>query len=300
MIHKLLNLARPLVVLDTETTGVDTQKDRVVELGFQIWGPDGKVSEWRSLVDPGILIPAATTKIHGITNADMLNCRLCGRSQADHAVAATCVEFKVIPRFAQVAEKLARGFSGCDFAGKNVRFDLRILAAEFARSKVEWGYADALVLDADRLEALLNPRHLSDLYRKYTGRELEGAHGALADVEGVLTVLVQQLFQRGEDGEQRLPLDLAQLHALSWKGWIDPDRKFYFDDEGVPRFTRWGKHADRPMADPEVSKPSPRDGTTYWDFILRGDFSADVKKVAAEAKLGRFPVMRRVDGAVQP
>ena len=45
MIHQLLNLTRPLFVLDTETTGLDTAKDRIVELGFQQWIAEGMTKE---------------------------------------------------------------------------------------------------------------------------------------------------------------------------------------------------------------------------------------------------------------
>ena len=45
MIHQLLNLTRPLFVLDTETTGTDTVRDRIVEIGFQRWEAAGMTKE---------------------------------------------------------------------------------------------------------------------------------------------------------------------------------------------------------------------------------------------------------------
>jgi len=255
MIHQLLNLTRPLFVVDTETTGVDTQKDRIVELGFQQWGPEGMVKEWSMLVNPGIPIPEAVIKIHGITNDDVYQW----------------------PTFKRYAYSLSKGLINCDFAGKNVRFDLRILAAEFLRVGVEWSYMDARVIDAERLEQLAVPRTLSHLHEKYTGKMHDGAHGALSDVRASTTVIVGQL-----ETYEILSRNLDTLHAAQWPGWIDGDGKFRFID-GIPCFGNWGKYAGKPMKNADRG---------YWDFILSNSFSADVKDLARKAKLGQFPKMK--------
>jgi DNA polymerase-3 subunit epsilon len=79
MIHQLLTLTRPLIVFDCETTGVDTNTDRIVELGFQLWTADGLQKEWRSLVNPCVPIPAGATAVHHITDAMVNACKDCGR-----------------------------------------------------------------------------------------------------------------------------------------------------------------------------------------------------------------------------
>jgi DNA polymerase-3 subunit epsilon len=214
---------------------------------------DRPLKEWRSLINPGISIPPAATAIHGITDADVF-----GR-----------------PLFKQIAVSLAGGFTDCDYAGKNVRFDLRVLAAEFARAKVAWSYAGARIIDADRLEALAHPRDLASLHEKYVGLKHDGAHGALADVRASVTVLVKQL-----EAHATLPRDLDQLHNLSWPGWISLDGGIRFID-GVATMC-FGKHRGKPMKD------VPRD---YWDFVLSSstDFGPDMKALAAKAKMGEFP-----------
>lgn len=317
-LSKLLNLTRTLVVPDVETTGTDPEVDRIAQLAFQVHKPDGGIDEWSSLVDPGIPIPAETTEIHGIRDADMKACRICRGLAIEHprvkigelpwmtfndpmspdmddplvcGAITICREFKPVPRFAQIAEKLARGFVNCDFAGKNVRFDIRVLMAEFARAKVAWSPAGAMIVDADRLEAKLNPRDLSTLYRKYTGKELEGAHDAMTDVRATSIVLEQQLFQRDDDGAQRLPLELKELHELQFPGMIDVSGKFAFGKDGVPRFGMWGKFTGKRMDDPAAARPG-RDGQSYWDWILGAAFPEDIKVIAREAKLGRYPVQK--------
>lgn len=278
MINTLLSLTRPLIVLDTETTGVDTENDRIVELGFQVWTAEGMQKEWRSLINPGIPIPAEVTEVHHITDRDVKGCQTCGGQQNDSIpdwVVCSCAAFKSAPFFKQIAGSLAFGFFNCDFAGKNVRFDLRIIAAEMARANTPWSYSGARIVDAERLEQLAVPRSLSHLHEKYTGHKHDGAHGALSDVRASTTVIVHQLKMY-----QTLPRDLDALHAAQWPGWIDSEGKFKFKN-GVPHFGNWGKYKNQPMKNA---------GNGYWDFIISKDFSAEIKAIARAAKVGQLPL----------
>jgi DNA polymerase-3 subunit epsilon len=260
-------------VFDCETTGLDTQKDRIVELGFQRWTSEGMDKEWRSLVNPGIPIPPHVSKVHSIYDSTMLTCSRCGKMPGDHPQPGVCDEFHPIPRFAQIGKSLAKGFSDCDFAGKNVRFDLRILAAEMARAEIAWSYHTARVVDAERLEQLAEPRTLSHLHKKYTGHMHDGAHGALSDVRASTTVIVHQLQRY-----TALPRDLDVLHEEQWPGWLDPDGRFKYLN-GVACVT-FGKWAGKPMKSVDP---------TYWDWILSTDFPPETKALATDAKLGKFP-----------
>ena len=145
-----LQLERPLAVLDTETTGVDPLTDRIVELAVVRLDPDGAARRYRRLVDPGVPIPPAATAVHGIADADVA-----GR-----------------PRFAAIADRLARRLDGCDLAGFNLRrFDLPLLAAEFARAGVAFDPADRAVVDAQQIYHAREPRDLAAAVRFYCGRE---------------------------------------------------------------------------------------------------------------------------------
>lgn len=280
MFNELFTLTRPLIVFDCETTGVDRQKDRIIELGFQRWEAAGLTKEWRSYINPGMPIPEVSIKAHHITDEMIAACRECKRSASEHPVmieGIACDVFKPVPTFAQLAPSLAKGFSGCDFAGKNVRFDIEIAAAEFTRANVPWSILGARIICADRLEAIAVPRTLTDLYRKYKGEDLLDAHEALTDVRATTDVICAQL-QRYE----KLPKDLDRLHTLQFPGMIDLGGKFKFVD-GVACFGQWGKHAGKPMTIADAG---------YWNFIIEKDFSAEAKAIAVEAKAGKFPVQR--------
>lgn len=272
MIHTLLNLTRPLIVPDTETTGLHDDA-RIIELGFQMWTAEGLVKEWRSLINPLMPIPPQSTAIHGITDADMLLCQTCKSGRDECA----CEHFKIVPTFKMLAPHLVKGFTNCDFGGKNVRFDLGKLFKEFERSGVPWDYIGARIIDADRLEAIVKPRNLSAMYKDYTGKDLEDAHSALVDVAATTEVIWRQLFVH-----EVLPRDLDQLHALSWPGWLVADGSFRITN-GEPTVV-FGKHKGTPMKDVPVS---------YWDWMLspKAKFPADVLKLVSNAKLGIFPTV---------
>jgi DNA polymerase-3 subunit epsilon len=290
MITDLLTLPRPLIVLDTETTGLDTTNDRIVELAFQVYYHDGRdVKKYRTLVNPGVPIPAEATEVHGYKDEDFWLCRTCNAELAGHPIDKSdecvnwpCIDPRGWPTFKHLAPNLAVGFTNVDYAGKNIRFDLRILSAEFARAGVEWSIGDARIIDADRLEALLVPRSLTHLYKKYTDQAFPGAHGAMADVEAVAEVIELQLNASLNDDGDLLPHDLDALHALQWPTMIDLEGKFCYVKD-VPCFTRWGKYGGKPMTAADVG---------YWDWILSKDFPVETKRIAAQAKLGVYPVRK--------
>lgn len=252
MLNAILQLERPLFILDIEATSLDVQTARIVEIAFQRWESSGLTKEWSSRINPGISISPTSTAIHHITDADVI-----GK-----------------PTFIQLAANLAKGFTDCSFGGQNCRYDLRVIKAEMNRAGQSWDYSDAHVVDSSQLERLAVPRNLSALHEKYTGHPHDGAHGALSDVRATATVIAKQL-----ETYPNLPRDLDELHALQWPGWIDTEGKFRFVN-GVPCFSRWGKYSEQPMRKADSS---------YYDFILRSDFSPEIKRIAEKAKLGQFP-----------
>lgn len=270
MIQNVFTLDRPLVIFDLETTGTDVSVARIVEFAFRVFAPDGTMKEWRSLIDPEIQIPEDSIRVHHITNDDMRLCSKCGKAPSDHPEDHP---FVTVPTFGQIAPRISKGFSDCDFAGKNIRFDLNVLLAEMARVRVPWSTTGARIICADRIEQLGEPRDLSSLYKRRTGKDMENAHSAMADVDATIEILVAQfeLFAH-------LPRNLTALHELQWPGWVDSEGKFRKRNGEV--VCTFGKHRN-------VSIRKIPSG--YWQWLLKSDFSEELKAIANDALRGQFP-----------
>lgn len=235
-----LELDRPLVFFDLETTGLRVGEDRIVEMALIRLTPQGDVMERVRRFNPGIPIPAEATAVHGITDEDV----------ADEAP------------FAHRARALARLLEGCDLAGFNIRrFDLPMLEAEFARAGVEFEVRDRRILDMQTIFHREERRDLTAAARFYLGREHPEAHTALGDIRTTAAVLSAQL-QRYE----HLPSDLDGLHRYCdehapYDGPLG--QWFRVTDEGL--IFRKGKYEGRFLE--EVA----REDAGYLEWILRLD-----------------------------
>ena len=249
MIEDWIALERPVVFFDLETTGPNSRSDRIVEIAGVKLHPGGRREVWVRRVDPGMPIPAASTAIHGISDADVAG----------------------LPKFKDLARELALFLDGCDLAGYNITgFDLPVLRLEFLRAGVPFEIVGRRLLDAQRIFFTREPRHLAAAARFYCQAEHEGAHGALADAEMTLRVLVGQ-FEKYPD----LPRTVEALHELFCAGLdrdLDPEGRFRMVN-GEPT-VNFGKNRGRTLK--EMSRAEP--GFLRW--ILKGDFSAPVKEIA--------------------
>lgn len=252
---------RPIAFIDFETTGLNTAFDRIIELTIIKINPDG-TEDFRSVrVNPGIPIPAAATEVHGIKDEDVTD----------------------KPRFRQYAKSLRDFLDGCDIAGFGVkRFDLPILEAEFKRANVEFSRQGRRILDVQVIYHNLEPRDLAAAYRKYCNKELKNAHSSGEDVRAAVEILECQLQQHPE-----LPRDIAKLHDYSnprETNWIDADGKLiWYEGEATIDFGQYKGRSLREVAKTDVG---------YLDWIVRGDFSSEVKKIASKALMGEFPEYR--------
>src|SRR5882724_11111585 len=170
----MLQLTRPLAIIDLETTGVNLGSDRIVEIAIVKIMPDSKQLIKRKLINPEMSIPAPSTEIHGITN-EMV---------------------KDAPTFKQVANELKQYLDNCDLAGYNSnRFDIPMLAEEFLRIGMEFDGKGRKLLDVQKIFHMMEQRTLSAAYRFYCNKNLEGAHGAHADASATWEVLEAQLVK---------------------------------------------------------------------------------------------------------
>ena len=172
-----MNLDRPLVVFDLETTGLFPKKDRIIELGAIKVMPDGTEEAQCWLLNPGIPIPPESSSVHGITDDVVKNC----------------------PTFAERADEIFAFFEGCDLGGFNSdRYDIPCLEEEFARVGRNFGVSQRRCIDVQRIYHKMEPRDLTAAVRFYLGRDHAGAHGAEADTRATLDVLKAQLAKYPE------------------------------------------------------------------------------------------------------
>lgn len=222
----MLTLTRPLVTIDTETTGTDPVKDRIIEFGCTVLHPDGSRTKWEQRFNPGSHIPDESTAVHGITDADV----------ADK------------PPFSEFAVKIHRALQGKDIAGYSLRLlDLPILDEEFRRCGMKLDITGVHVIDAAGIFFKKEPRDLTAAVAKYCGRDHADAHGAGADAEATLDVLIGQMAAYEDVGA----MDLADLAALSIRGDKQPADlagKFYRDADGDLRYA-FGKCRDVKVRD---------------------------------------------------
>ena len=168
-----LNLDKPVIFFDLETTGTDINTDRVVQIAAIKIYPDGAREEKNLMVNPTIPIPKEASDVHGITN-DMV---------AD------------LPIFDKYAVGIQSFFTDCHIGGYNSnRFDMPMLLQELRRSGLSLDLDGIALIDVMQIETKLNPRTLSAVYQRYTGKVLEDAHDALADVRATVEILENQLF----------------------------------------------------------------------------------------------------------
>jgi DNA polymerase III subunit epsilon len=245
-----LALERPLAVIDLETTGVDPQKDRIVEISVLKLLPGGGREQRTLRINPGIPIPSAATAIHGITDDDV------GES----------------PRFEEVAGSLLAFLNGCDFCGFNVkRFDLRLMHTEFARVGRPLCLEGRAVIDAMEIFHRHEPRDLGAAVRFYLGRKHDGAHSATADVEATAQVLDAMLSRY-----TALPRTVNELHQhFIDPGCVDSDG-FFSRIGGQLRFAK-GKYRGQPLESVAATKPD------YLEWMLRESLFGDTRAIVQEA-----------------
>ena len=279
-----LNLKKPLVVFDLETTGLDIVNDRIIQLSFIKVYPDGKEERGDHLINPGRHIPEMITELTGIDDEKV----------------------KDAPSFKQISTTLAETFKGCDFAGFNSnRFDVPMLAEEFLRAGIDFDFSKCRLIDAQAIFHKMERRNLAAAYKFYCGRKMEEdfeAHRADEDTEATYRVLMGELDmyskEQQEEYERILPNDMDFLAEFSkqndnvdfagrmiWAPITDKEGKPLTDKDGKPQLQEvfnFGKYKDYPVA--EVLKKDPG----YYSWMLGADFPNNTKQVLTRIRLREF------------
>ena len=248
-----LNLTKPLIVFDLETTGLDMIKDRIIQISYIKVMPDGTEDRKNLYVNPCKEIPAEVVALTGISNEDV----------------------KDAPTFKQLAATLEKEFTGCDFAGYNSNhFDVPMLAEEFLRAGIDFDFNKCRLIDAQTIFMKMERRNLAAAYKFYCGKDLTEAHSAEADTLATYEVLLSQL-ERYEELQNDVDF-LAEFSSRSQN--VDFAGRIVYDDKGVEVFS-FGKHKGRSVA--EVFRIEP----SYYSWMMNGDFPLHTKKVITAIRL---------------
>lgn len=194
------------IVFDTETTGLDFEQDRVIEIGgIELWNhiPTGR--EFHRFIRPaGRRVDPAAFDIHGISD-DFLRDK---------------------PAFAEIADDFAAFFDGATLIAHNAAFDVRFLNAELARIERP-AITPGLVIDTlpmARRKFPMAPATLDALCSRFSiDTTKRDKHGALVDSELLAQVYIEliggrqsalQLVAAGDDyGGRDVQLGQAAARA---------------------------------------------------------------------------------------
>lgn len=273
-----LNLKRPLLFFDIESTGLNIATDSIVELSFvKIMPTENGANEtiiktWRlcpwdylnkcqKKMDPG------AEKVHGISDADVAGC----------------------PKFMDIVSEVGTFMADCDLAGFNsAKFDLPLLAEEFERIRkychknFKMDLHDKKMVDVQNIFHQREPRNLKAAHIFYCGCDFDGAHGAEADTVATYDVLKGQLDryrydkETAPDGLQNDVDWLAQYSTGSRKV-MDYAGRIILNSDNVPLIS-FGKHKGKTVKEVWQKEPS------YFDWIENGEFTLDTKRQFAKLR----------------
>ena len=279
-----LNLTRPLIVFDLETTGLDFIRDRIIQISYIKVSPDGTEERENLFVNPEKPIPHEVVELTGITNDDV----------------------KDAPTFKALAPQLSEKFKGCDFAGYNSNhFDIPMLAEEFLRAGIDFDFSKVRLIDAQTIFHKMERRNLAAAYKFYCGRKMEEdftAHRADEDTEATYRVLMGELDKYAlgvqEEPDRVLENDMDCLAEFSkqndnvdfagrivWKPLVGADGNPVLDADGKEQKVEvfnFGKYKGRPVAD------VLRTDIGYYSWMMGGDFTFNTKQVLTRIRLRGF------------
>ena len=212
-----------LVCFDTETTGLDVQKDYIIQLSLvKVDTSDWSVvdqRDWYVLPEGEFAIPAEAEAVHHISKAFLLENGVSLRSVYDDLVAFT---------------------DGCDILSYNGNgYDAPILHYNLARLGMPFDFDgrtwyDALLLERIHTAGQLDengeklPNNLTAAYTRYYGHPFEGAHNSLDDVMATIEVFKAQVAAHGWQWAQR-----DEFGFICFDRWLMKKGEYYYLTQGA-------------------------------------------------------------------
>ncbi|MDR0603794.1 MAG: ribonuclease H-like domain-containing protein [Bacteroidales bacterium] len=255
-----LNLTKPIVFFDLETTGLNIGTDKIVEICMLKVLQDNSTITKTERINPKMHIPEETSKLHGIYDKDVVD----------------------KPVFAELAPSIRDFIKGCDLAGYNLlKFDIPLLVEEFLRIDMDINLRNVRIIDVQNIFHRMEPRNLRAAYKFYCGEELVNAHSAEADTVATFKILEAQLSRYentvilDENDKEYIPVknDIATLSAFSTNSKnADFAGHLIYDKENKIIFN-FGKHKGIAVEQVFTKEPS------YYDWMMKADFPLYTKKI---------------------
>ncbi|MBR1549601.1 MAG: 3'-5' exonuclease [Bacteroidales bacterium] len=264
-----LNLTKPIIFFDLETTGVQVGSDHIVEICLHKVMPDNSTDTRVERVRPvdaqgnTVHIPELTTAVHGITDDDV----------------------KDKPSFKELAPSLLEYIGDADLAGYNSnKFDVPLLVEEFLRAGYDLDLSCRRLVDVQNIFHQMEQRTLIAAYRFYCDKDLENAHSAAADTIATYEVLKAQLDRyqgvdyKDRSGKVTQPV-VNDIDALSRftcnQQWADLVGHIGYDAQRHEVFN-FGKHKGKSVEQIFEQEPS------YYDWMMKSDFPLSTKKLISQ------------------
>ena len=256
-----LNLERPLLFFDIESTGLNIATDCIAELSFVKIFPDGeqriktwKLCPWNYVARCQQPMNPSASEVNGLKDEDLTGC----------------------PKFHEVVDEVVEWLKDSDLAGFNsTKFDLPMLAEEIERVRlflnrnIELNLHEKKMVDVQTIYHAMEPRNLRAAYRFYCGgRDFENAHTAEADTIATYEVLKGQLDRYPDQLKNNV--DFLANFAGRPKT-VDYAGRLLFGKDGEAIIS-FGKHKGKTAREVYRTEPS------YFAWIQNGEFTLDTKR----------------------
>ena len=190
------------ICLDCETTGLDAEKDSIIEVAAVIFTENEILKSYETLIDPGILIPPESIEIHHITD-DMVRGK---------------------PKIQDILPELLKFIGRLIIVGHGIPFDIAFLVNQAKKFSIPCNLTSQPFLDTLRLARLYGESPINSLekLREHFNIAAEGAHRAMNDVRVNIEVFkfLTQNYKTTEQILERLkkPILLKNMPLGKHKG----------------------------------------------------------------------------------
>ena len=247
---------RGLVIFDLETTGLDPEVDRIVQIAVIKYPKvEGAVmrTQFVKVLNPCYPIDPGASEVHGFTYEDV----------------------KDAPTFKEEAEYIKESIGDSDLGGHNIiAFDVPLLMKEFERAGVPFSIEDRRLIDSLEIFRYALPHTLEAALTFFTGKSLDCAHDALCDAKASSDVIFAEL--------KEYDLSLDKAHEISMGDRLTLDGKIIKGEYGP--VLNFGKSKGMYLS--EVA----RDDAGFLMWVLKKEFSAETKEMVSRALRGDFPL----------